>query len=128
MSKFYVSPFTGEHLNKKGNLDKHLLKGLSTKGVPKELKNTVFPFEYGNFKQFLQIIKKRNIGIVKMEVARNVKPNQKFLKFVRQQCNKNKIILIFDECTSGFRQSFGGMHKLLKINPDIAVFGKSLGC
>ena len=40
---------------------------------------------------------------------------------------QNKIILIFDECTSGFRQNFGGMHKIIKIKPDIAVFGKSLG-
>jgi len=35
--------------------------------------------------------------------------------------------LIFDECTSGFRETFGGLHKKYKINPDIAVFGKSLG-
>ena len=37
------------------------------------------------------------------------------------------MILIFDECTSGFRQNFGGMHKIYKINPDLAVYGKSLG-
>ena len=36
----------------KDNLDKHLLTGLSTIGVPKELKNTVFPFEYGNYLSF----------------------------------------------------------------------------
>ena len=51
--------YLSANLNKKGNLDKHLLKGLNPHGVPKELKNTVFPFEYGNFKQFLQIIKKK---------------------------------------------------------------------
>ena len=115
------------NLNKKGNLDKHLLKGLSTKGVPNELKNTVFPFEYGNYEQFSRIIKKQKVGIVKMEIARNILPDQKFLKFIRRECNKNKMILIFDECTSGFRQNFGGMHKIYKINPDLAVYGKSLG-
>ena len=119
--------YLSANLNKKGNLDKHLLKDLSTQGVPKELKNTVFPFEYGNHDQFLNIIKKHNIGIVKMEVARNLSPDLKLLKFIRHECSKNKIILIFDECTSGFRQNFGGMHKILKINPDLAVFGKSLG-
>ena len=63
-----------------------------------------------------------------MEVARNLSPDLKFLKFIRHEYSKNKIIfLIFDECTSGFRQNFGGMHKILKINPDLAVFGKSLG-
>ena len=119
--------YLSANLNKKGNLDDHLLKDLSTSGVPKELKNTVFPFKYGNYKNFLQIIKKHKIGIVKMEVARNMLVNHKFLKFIRQVCTKNKIILIFDECTSGFRQNFGGMHKIIKIKPDIAVFGKSLG-
>ena len=61
-----------------------------------------------------------------MEVARNILPDQKFLKFIRRECNKNKMILIFDECTSGFRQNFGGMHKIYKINPDLAVYGKVL--
>ncbi len=119
--------YLSANLNKKNNLDKHLLKGLSTSGVPKELKNTVFPFEYGNYKQFLDIIKNHKIGIIKMEVSRSLSANQKFLKFIRKKCNKNKMILIFDECTSGFRQTYGGIHKLYNIEPDIAVFGKSLG-
>ena len=42
-------------------------------------------------------------------------------------CNKKGIILIFDECTSGFRQTFGGLHKIYGVNPDIAWFGKALG-
>ena len=119
--------YLSANLNKKNNLDKHLLKGLGTTGVPKELKNTVFPFEYGDCKQFLRIIKKHKIGIIKMEVSRSLVANCKFLKFIRKECNKKKIILIFDECTSGFRQTFGGIHKLYNIQPDIAVFGKSLG-
>ena len=37
-----------------------------------------------------------------------------------------KIILIFDECTSGFRETFGGIHKKFGVNPDMAMFGKAL--
>ena len=48
-------------------------------------------------------------------------------KKVRALCDKKKIILIFDECSSGFRQSFGGLHKLFGVNPDMAWFGKALG-
>ena len=40
---------------------------------------------------------------------------------------KNNIVLIFDECTSGFRQSFGGIHKIYGVEPDMAIFGKALG-
>jgi glutamate-1-semialdehyde 2,1-aminomutase len=36
-------------------------------------------------------------------------------------------VLIFDECTSGFRQTFGGLHKLYGVEPDVAIFGKALG-
>ena len=35
--------------------------------------------------------------------------------------------MIFDECTTGFRQTFGGLHKDVGVNPDIAIFGKALG-
>ena len=38
-----------------------------------------------------------------------------------------KIILIFDECTTGFRETFGGLHLKYGINPDVAIFGKALG-
>ena len=38
-----------------------------------------------------------------------------------------KVILIFDECTSGFRETLGGLHKKYKVNPDMAIFGKAIG-
>ena len=37
------------------------------------------------------------------------------------------IVLIFDECTSGFRQTFGGLHHMYGVEPDMAIFGKALG-
>ena len=36
---------------------------------------------------------------------------------------KRGIVLIFDECTSGF-ESYGGLHKLYGVNPDIAILEK----
>ena len=35
--------------------------------------------------------------------------------------------MIFDECTSGFRETFGGLHKKYGVEPDMAIFGKALG-
>ena len=49
------------------------------------------------------------------------------MKNIRKLCDKKNLILIFDECTSGFRETFGGIHKLFGVNPDIAIFGKALG-
>ena len=62
-----------------------------------------------------------------MEVGRNSLPNQDFLKKIRKFATKNKIVLIFDECTSGFRRNLGGLHMTQKIYPDMCMFGKALG-
>ena len=62
-----------------------------------------------------------------MEVSRNYLPENDFLKKVRDLANKNKIVLIFDECSSGFRETFGGIHLKHGVNPDICMFGKALG-
>jgi glutamate-1-semialdehyde aminotransferase len=119
--------YLSTNLSNKKNLDNHLIKNLSIKGVPKNLKNTVFPFEYNNYQQLKKLVKDKNIGIIKMEVQRNNVPKNNFLKKIRELCNKKNIILIFDECTSGFRESFGGLHLNYNVNPDILILGKALG-
>jgi glutamate-1-semialdehyde 2,1-aminomutase len=115
------------NLTENDGLSSHLLSGLDTNGVPKNLKNTVFPFQYNNFPELESLVKKENIGIIKMEVSRNMGPEDDFLHKVRKLANENNIVLIFDECTSGFRQSFGGLHKIYGVEPDMAMFGKALG-
>ena len=62
-----------------------------------------------------------------MEVMRNIKPEHDFLQKVRKLSTDNRIVLIFDECTSGFRETFGGLHKKYDVDPDIVMFGKALG-
>ena len=42
-----------------------------------------------------------------MEVMRNEEPKKNFLQKVRKLATKKGIVLIFDECTSGFRKNFG---------------------
>ena len=112
----------------KDGLEKHLLKGISAVGVPNELANTIYTFEYNDFKNFMKILNSDDkIGIVKMEVTRNYLPKSNFLKKIRDICNKKNIILIFDECTSGFRGAMGGLHKIFNVTPDVAIFGKALG-
>ena len=114
-------------LNKKENLRNHLIEGIDNSGLPQKLKNTAFPFEYNNFDNLKKLVKEKNIGIIKMEVVRNVEPKNDFLIKVRKLCDQKKIILIFDECTSGFRNNIGGIHYKYKINPDILLLGKALG-
>ena len=119
--------YLSANLKYKNNLGAHLMSGLEPNGVPKELKNTSIPFEYNNFKQIEKISSQNKLAAIKMEVQRNFPPKNNFLKKIRKLCNQKGIILIFDECTSGFRQNFGGLHKLYGVNPDMAWFGKAMG-
>jgi glutamate-1-semialdehyde 2,1-aminomutase len=113
-------------VNKK-NLDQHLLTGLSTKGVPNNLKGIVHPFNFNNIDELTRVVKNNNIGIVKMEVFRSKPPTIEFLEAIKKLKKKYKFILIFDECTSGFRETYGGLHKKFNIFPDMCVYGKAMG-
>jgi glutamate-1-semialdehyde aminotransferase len=108
-------------------LSAHLIPGLSPKGVPKNLKNTVFPFHYNNYQELLDIVENNDIGVIKMEVMRNFGPMDNFLQKVRDLATRKNIVLIFDECSSGFRETFGGIFKKFDVEPDMVMFGKTLG-
>lgn len=120
---WYLSANLGDDENLAG----HLLPGLNPQGVPRNLRGTVFPFEYNNISALEALVNQHDIGVIKMEVMRNKGPENNFLHKVRQLASSNGIVLIFDECTSGFRQTFGGLHKMYGVEPDIAMFGKALG-
>jgi glutamate-1-semialdehyde 2,1-aminomutase len=109
------------------DLSGHLIPGLSPNGVPKNLKNTVHPFHYNNFDELLSVVNNNNIGVIKMEVVRNFGPEDNFLHKVRKLATERNIVLVFDECTSGFRETFGGIFKKYGVEPDMAMFGKTIG-
>ena len=109
------------------NLDGHLLPGLEPNGVPRSLKGSVFPFNYNKFAELEELVNINDIGVIKMEVLRNHEPEDNFLHKVRKLATDRNMVLIFDECTSGFRETFGGLHKKYGVEPDMAMFGKALG-
>ena len=121
--------YLATNMNNSKNLDNQLLPGLKTRGVSNSFKNSIKPFMYNDINSLRKIFKKKNndVGIIIMEPMRGVKPNSNFLKQVKSIAKKNNAILIFDEITSGFKDNYGGLHLKLKINPDIAIFGKSIG-
>ena len=119
--------YLASNLSDSKGLDGHLLPGLDPHGVPQNLKGSVHPFEYNNFAKLEELVKTKNIGVIKMEVFRNKEPENNFLQQVRKLADDNNIVLVFDECTSGFRKNFGGLHKLYGVEPDVAMFGKALG-
>ncbi len=120
--------YLAANLSNRNNLNNHLSKNLKVSGVPKKLKDSILTFEFNDLKKFKKLINQNNdIAAVIMEVKRDIDPKRNFLKEIRNITKKKGIVLIFDECTSGFRENFGGLHLKYKINPDMAMFGKALG-
>ena len=57
---------------------KTLMPNVSTVGVSKKLKNTTFTFKYNDFDKLRYLVNNKKIGIVIMEVYRNIEPKNNF--------------------------------------------------
>lgn len=119
--------YLSANLSDDGALDKHLLSGLEPKGVPHSLRGLVRPFSYNDLPALRQILEMGDVGTVFMEVERSTPPDPGFLEGVRALADKHGAVLVFDECTSGFRRVLGGLHLHYGVDPDMAIFGKTLG-
>lgn len=56
-----------------------------------------------------------------------IPPAEGFLEGLRQLCDSNGTLLIFDEVMTGFRLAKGGAQELYNIKADIVAFGKVIG-
>ena len=120
--------YLSANLSTEDGLDNHLLPGLDPAGVPRNLSGSTIPFAYNDLDGLEKIVRENtDLGVIKMEVSRNYGPQSGFLEGVRALCDQHGIVLIFDECTSGFRETFGGLHKKYGVEPDVCMFGKALG-
>jgi len=121
-SDWYISA----NLKNSNKLNQHLLPGVSSLGVPKSLGGLTQPFEFNNEKDFkIKFLKHvKQLGCVVLEPARSFHCDINFIKTIRKYCSRYDIPLIFDEITLGWHYTLGGYHKILGVNPDIAVFSK----
>lgn len=125
-----------------GHVDSMLIKagsGLagtaeaSSAGVPEGVAQDTLILELGDVEGIKQcfIDHKDQIAAIIVEPlpANNglMIQTQEFLQFLRDICDQNCALLIFDEVISGFRVAFGGMSERTKIKPDIVTLGKVIG-
>ena len=122
--------YLAANLGKGGNenLTGHLLPGLEPNGVPKVLRDTALHFHYNQLSELEEIFNKHGseLAAVVMEPTRSIDPDSGFLEGIRKLCIKNGTKLIFDEISIGWRLCLGGAHLLYGVNPDIAVFAKTI--
>jgi glutamate-1-semialdehyde 2,1-aminomutase len=125
-----------------GHSDSFLIaagSGLSTFGVPNSpgvtqgtAKDTLLANynDIENVKSLFEANKDEIAAIIIEPVAGNmgcVPPKEGFLQALRQVCNENNALLIFDEVMTGFRLAKGGAQELFNVNADIVCFGKVIG-
>ena len=120
--------YLAANLSNRNALDDLHIPGLEPLGVPSGLAGTNLPFHYNNISEFNALMAKHkgNIAAVVMEPIRNDYPQDGFLQKIRSATEAEGIVLVFDEVSAGFRLCPGGSHRVLGVNPDIAVFAKGM--
>jgi glutamate-1-semialdehyde 2,1-aminomutase len=125
-----------------GHADSFLIKagsGASTFGMPNSpgvtpgTASDTLTAKYNDIEDVKQVIadNKGEIAAIIVEaVAGNmgcVLPKKGFLEDLRNVCDKEDILLIFDEVMSGFRIAKGGAQEYFGVKADLLTFGKVIG-
>lgn len=119
--------YLATNLKDKNGLNDHLIKGLEPHGVPRELSGTALPFHYNKIEELEQLVgKHKDIGVIVVETMRNQKPENDFLGKVRKIADGQNAVLIFDEISSGWRMTIGGLYRNFGVEPDIVCYAKAM--
>ncbi len=94
-------------------------------GVPIEVQNLTNTFEYNNIQSLINSIDKDTAAVI-LEPVTFFEPKDHFLHQVQEICQKNDVVLIFDEMWTGFRMANGGAQEYFGITPDLATFSKAI--
>jgi glutamate-1-semialdehyde 2,1-aminomutase len=102
-------------------------------GVPREIAALTLSLPYNDLAAVRRIVGQQpgEIAAVFVEpVVGNmgvVPPQPGFLEGLRQICDAEGIILVFDEVITGFRVAWGGAQALYGVRPDLTCLGKVMG-
>jgi len=104
----------------------------SSPGVPSDFTRHTLLATYNDIESVKKCFSdSKNIACVIIEpIAGNmglVPADEEFLRALRELCDENGTLLIFDEVMSGFRASLKGAQGLTSIKPDIVTLGKVIG-
>jgi len=100
-----------------------------TAGIPDAIQQMTVKFRFNDIHSLedLFALYPGRVACVIMEVETADAPKGNFLNEVRQACQDNCALLIFDEMITGFRWAVGGAQALYGVTPDLSTFGKALG-
>ena len=102
-------------------------------GVPQEFAAQTLVARYNDIASVESLFKKfpGEIAAVLIEpIVGNmgvIVPRLDFLKRLRELCDREKAVLIFDEVMTGFRVAYGGVQELYGVRADLTTLGKIIG-
>ena len=103
----------------------------SSPGVPADFAKHTMLATYNDIDSVKKCFEGGDIACVIIEpIAGNmglIPSSLTFLKELRELCDANNSLLIFDEVMSGFRAALGGAYEIYGIKPDIVTLGKVIG-
>jgi glutamate-1-semialdehyde 2,1-aminomutase len=104
----------------------------SSPGVPADFTKHTLLAEYNNIESVKQCFAdSKDIACVIIEpIAGNmglVPADKEFLHELRELCDANGTLLIFDEVMSGFRATLHGAESITGVKPDLVTLGKVIG-
>lgn len=103
---------------------------LDSSGIPSALSPTVLVAPYNDLDTVRRIVEENRddlAGIMAEPLQRIIVPEPDFLSGLRQICDDNGVLLMFDEVVTGFRLDYGGAQAHFGVTPDLASLGKIVG-
>jgi len=94
-------------------------------GIPKTTQDLTFTFNYNDIQSVIDSIDEDTAAVI-LEPFVFEAPKDNFLQKLREACDKNGTLLIFDEMWTGFRIAIGGAQEYFGVKADLATFSKAV--
>ena len=98
-------------------------------GIPEAVKSMTLKFPYNDLAGLQDLFESHpgHIACVVMEAEAVAPPAPGYLQSVKDLCENQGTVLIFDEMITGFRWHLGGAQKFHGVTPHLSTFGKAMG-
>jgi len=97
-------------------------------GIPQSARALTLTFRYNDLDSVDAVFRRHpsQVAALVLEPAAMQEPAPGFLQGLRERCDREGAVLVFDETITGFRWHVGGAQKLYGVTPDLSAFGKAM--